>query len=154
MPNSHTYNEAVDTFFSSRMRSRLCCFVKTGWDMSLCLRYTCKYHYFYIDLTFETNRLPESNQVSKLLQKKLMIRNREKTPTWLLRLAVFQYVTSIIKTVYRVQNCSPQKVMNRFLWESNFKSTFTTKFEYSKNISWLYLRLGTYSWSLRTHSLI
>ena len=51
-----------------------------------------------------------------------------------------------IKTVYRVQNWTPQKVVHGFLWAYNLKIIFYHQIRTFKNISWLYDRLCTHSW--------
>ena len=59
-----------------------------------------------------------------------------------------------IKNVYRVQNCSPQKVIHRFFWASNFESSFITKFEYSRTCRDSIISLVYTAGLMRKHSLI
>ena len=59
-----------------------------------------------------------------------------------------------IKTIYPMQNCSPQKVIHRFHCASNFRSTFINKFEYSRTFRDS-ITGGVYTAGLmRKHSLV
>ena len=59
-----------------------------------------------------------------------------------------------IKTIYPMQNCSPQKVIHRFHCASNFRSTFIKKFEYSRTFRDS-ITGGVYTAGLmRKHSLV
>ena len=63
-------------------------------------------------------------------------------------------LSALIKNVYRVQNCSPQKVIHRFLLSSNFESSFITKFEYSRTCRDSIISLVYAAGLMRKHSLI
>ena len=52
------------------------------------------YYYFHIDLSFETNRFQKA--ISQIMAEETYdVRKRSKNLTWLIRIAVFHYVTSI-----------------------------------------------------------
>ena len=61
------------------------------------------------------------------------------------------------KTVYRVQNCSPHRIILRFLWARNCKTFFRTKFKYTRRLmlintpenfkTFLYLLFPAESWA-------
>ena len=166
-------------FFSSRMRWRFCCFVKTEWDMSLWLRYTVKclrdcnrshgldllitkicrlcficlnifksglrkwvdYHYFHLQI-YRLRPIVRRRASLKIMTEETYV------------MLFISLLSASVRTVYRVENCSPRGVIHKFLWASNFESSFITKFEYSRTCRDSIISLVYTAGHMRKHSLI